>query len=128
MTETTDHEAITRVVARYCHLLDDGRWDEFAGLWTDEAEFVLQGQATRGRGAIRDAIEASQPPERRGRHLAVNLEIEVEGDRATNVCDFTFWARDQEGRATPLFLGRYDDALVRTADGWQFARREITFF
>ena len=28
----TDHEAIGRLVARYCHLLDDGRWDEFADL------------------------------------------------------------------------------------------------
>ena len=128
MADTTDHEAIATVVARYCHLLDDGRWDEFALLWAEDAEFVLQGQATHGRAAIRDAIEATQPPERRGRHLAVNLEITVDGDRAANVCDFMFWARNKEGRATLMFLGRYDDALVRTADGWQFARREITFF
>ena len=72
----TDHEAIGRVVARYCHLLDDGRWDEFAELWAEDAEFVLQGRTTTGRGAIREAIEATQPPERRGRHLAVNLEID----------------------------------------------------
>ena len=35
---------------------------------------------------------------------------------------------ERQGRATLMFLGRYDDALVRTPDGWQFARREITFF
>ena len=128
MADTTDHEAIATVVARYCHLLDDGRWDEFALLWAEDAEFVLQGQATHGRAAIRDAIAATQPPERRGRHLAVNLEIALDGATATHVCDFMFWARNKEGRATLMFLGRYDDALVRTADGWQFARREITFF
>lgn len=124
----TDREAIAAVVARYCHLLDDGRWDEFARLWSDDAEFVLQGQTTTGRQAIRAAIEASQPPERRGRHLATNLELEVDGDRATNVCDFVFWARGKDGVVAPLFLGRYDDTLVRSAEGWQFSRREITFF
>jgi len=128
MAETTDHEAIARLVARYCHLLDDGRWDEFAGLWADDAELVLQGESTTGRPAIRASIEASQPPERRGRHHAVNLEIAVDGDRATNDCDFVFWARDKEGRVVPVFLGRYADHLVRVDGGWCFARREITFF
>ncbi len=124
----TDHEAITRVVARYCHLLDDGRWDEFADLWAPDAELVLGGETTRGRDAIRAAIEASQPPERRGRHLAVNVELDVDGDRATGVVDFMFWVRDREGTAKPMCLGRYDDQLVRTDGTWRFARREITFF
>ena len=124
----TDHEAITRVVARYCHLLDDGRWDEFADLWADDAEFVLGGEATRGRDAIRASIEATQPTERRGRHLAVNLELDVDGDRATGVVDFMFWGRDREGKAKLMFLGRYDDRLVRTDGTWRFERREITFF
>ncbi len=124
----TEHEAITRVVARYCHLLDDGRWDEFAQLWAEDAEFVLGGETTRGRDAIRGSIEATQPPERRGRHLAVNVEIDVDGDRATGLVDFMFWGRDGEGKAKLLFLGRYDDQLVRTDGVWRFARREISFF
>lgn len=124
----TDHEAIGRLVARYCHLLDEGRWDEFATLWAEDAEFVLQGQTTSGRHAIRESIEASQPAERRGRHLTVNLEVEVEGDRATNESDFMFWAKDREGRPRLMFLGRYTDALVRADGAWRFARREITFF
>jgi len=124
----TDHEAIARVVARYCHLLDDGRWDEFADIWAEDAEFVLGGETTRGRDAIRASIEATQPPERRGRHLAVNVEVDVDGDEASAVVDFMFWARDREGKAKLMFLGRYDDRLVRTDGGWRFARREIAFF
>jgi len=124
----TDHEAIARVVARYCHLLDDGRWDEFADLWAEDAEFVLGGETTRGRDAIRASIEATQPPERRGRHLAVNVEVDVDGDEASAVVDFMFWARDREGKAKLMFLGRYDDRLVRSDGGWRFARREIAFF
>jgi len=124
----TDHEAIARVVAQYCHRLDDGRWDEFADLWAEDAEFVLGGETTRGRDAIRASIEATQPPERRGRHLAVNVEVDVDGDEASAVVDFMFWARDREGKAKLMFLGRYDDRLVRSDGGWRFARREIAFF
>ncbi|MFM8304232.1 MAG: nuclear transport factor 2 family protein [Actinomycetota bacterium] len=124
----TDHEAIARVVARYCHLLDDGRWDEFADLWATDAELVLRGEVVRGRDAIRRTIEETQPPERRGRHLAVNLEVDVTGDRATGLCDFMFWARNREGAPVLRFLGRYADALARADGVWRFTRREIEFF
>ena len=43
----------------------------------------------------------------------MNLEIDVDGDRATDACDFMFWAKDKEGKAALMFLGRYADALVR---------------
>lgn len=124
----TDHEAIGRLVARYCHLLDDGRWDEFARLWTEDAELVLRGETTRGRSAIRASIEASQPPERRGRHLTVNLEVDVDGDTAAGTTDFMFWAKGKDGAPRMMFLGRYADTLVRLDGEWRFARREITFF
>ena len=89
---------------------------------------MLGGETTRGRDAIRASIEATQPPERRGRHLAVNVEVDVDGDEASAVVDFMFWARDREGKAKLMFLGRYDDRLVRSDGGWRFARREIAFF
>ena len=124
----TDHEALTRLIARYCHLLDDGRWDEFGDLWAPDAELVIRGDATHGRDAIRANVEATQPPERRGRHLAINVDLEVDGDRATGRCDFLFFVRSSEGKPKLLFLGRYDDAMVRADGSWRFARREISFF
>jgi len=124
----SDHEAITRLVAEYCHRLDDGEWDEFERLWVDDAELVIRGETTRGRDAVRRAVESTQPPERRGRHLAVNLEVDIDGDEATGLCDFQFWVRDREGGLKLAFLGRYHDRMVRTDGGWRFARREIEFF
>src|SRR6185503_289256 len=72
-----DELAVHRVLARYCHTIDDGAFDEFGALWADDAEFVLRGTVTRGRDAIRDAIEAMQPAERRGRHLTLNAVVDV---------------------------------------------------
>jgi uncharacterized protein (TIGR02246 family) len=129
MTEhVTDHEAIARLVAGYCHRLDDGDWDGFAQLWAEDAELVIGGATTQGRDAVRASVEASQPPERRGRHLTVNLEVDVDGDTARGVCDFMFWVRDGEGRPKLAFLGRYQDRMTRRDGVWRFARREIQFF
>ena len=127
-----DELAIHRVLSRYCHTIDDGAFDDFAELWADDAEFVLRGTVTRGRAAIRDAIEAMQPPERRGRHLTMNRAIDVDGDAAHAVSDFLFFGRDPgapaEGTADLHYLGRYHDDFVRTDAGWQFRRRAIEFW
>jgi 3-phenylpropionate/cinnamic acid dioxygenase small subunit len=48
-------EEIKRVMARYCHLLDDKRWSEWAALLTDDAEVWLGAGSTdlvQGREAI----------------------------------------------------------------------------
>lgn len=124
----TDAEALDRLIARYAHTLDDGRWDEFADLWAPEADLVLRGTTTHGRGAIRAAVEASQPPERRGRHHVVNVELEIDGDRARGVSDFVLFVRAVDGPPQPRFVGRYDDTMTRVDGVWRFARREITFF
>ena len=120
--------AIHRVLARYCHTIDDGAFDEFAALWAVDAEFVLYGEVTRGRDAIRDAIAAMQPPERRGRHLTVNAVVDIRGDAASAVSDFLFFHREPDAPVELRFIGRYHDELVRSEDGWQFGRREIEFF
>ena len=123
-----DELAVHRVLARYCHTIDDGAFDEFGALWADDAEFVLRGTVTRGRDAIRDAIEAMQPPERRGRHLTMNAVVDVEGDVAHAVSDFLFFGRDPDAPAALRYIGRYHDEFTRTDVGWKFRRREIEFF
>jgi uncharacterized protein (TIGR02246 family) len=127
-----DELAILRVLAQYCHTIDDGAFDEFAELWAGDAEFVLRGTVTRGRDAIRDTIAAMQPLERRGRHLTMNPVVDLDGDTAHVVSDFLFFGRDPgapaEGTADLRYLGRYHDDFVRTDAGWQFGRREIEFW
>jgi hypothetical protein len=52
--------------------------------------------------------------------------IEVDGDRATAHSIIRECGK-YAGRQTCLeVLGLYDDELVRTADGWRFARRVFT--
>jgi 3-phenylpropionate/cinnamic acid dioxygenase small subunit len=123
----TDERTIRRLLARYCHLVDDGAFDELAGLWSDDAELVLRGETAIGPAAIVARVAERQTPELRGLHVVVNVIIDVDGDTAGAVSDFVFMRR--EGGPDPIvkFIGRYVDGFVRTADGWRFRRREIVF-
>jgi ketosteroid isomerase-like protein len=122
-----DERAIQRLMTRYCHLVDDGAFEEIGQLWTDDAELILRGETVTGPAAIAAVISGLQTPERRGIHVGVNVIIDVEGDGARALSDFVFMRR--EGTPDPIvkFVGRYADQFVRTSDGWRFRRREIFF-
>jgi len=122
-----DESAIRRLMALYCHLVDDGVFDQIPRLWVDDAELVLRGETATGPAAIAAVIRGLQTPERRGIHVGANAIIDVEGDTAQAVSDFVFMRR--EGTPDPIvkFVGRYADQFVRTRDGWRFRRREIRF-
>jgi len=127
MHDLDDDRAIRRVMARYCHTVDDGAFEEVATLWTDDAELALRGETAIGPAAIVNVIAGRQTPELRGLHVIANVIIDVEGDTARAVSDFLFMRR--EGGPDPIvkFIGRYLDRFVRTPDGWRFRRREIQF-
>ena len=46
-------EEIRRTIGGYSQRLDDGRFDEWAELFTEDARLVLMGRTTTGREAIR---------------------------------------------------------------------------
>jgi 3-phenylpropionate/cinnamic acid dioxygenase small subunit len=122
----SDEESVRRTLALYCQLCDDGRFDEWADLYTDDARFSVLGGHHDGRAAIRAFIEAGQPPERRGKHVCANPVVEVRGDEASARTDYVFVARADGGFAITS-AGRYHDRLVRDGDRWRFAERRIVF-
>ena len=50
-----DEDQIRRTLSEYSQRCDDGRFDEWADLFTEDARFVLSGQVTEGRDSIRDS-------------------------------------------------------------------------
>jgi 3-phenylpropionate/cinnamic acid dioxygenase small subunit len=121
-----DVDQIRRTLASYCHHCDDGRFDEWQELFTDDATFLVMGRRHQGRPAIRAFIEAGQPPERRGKHVCANSVIDVNGDTATARTDYIFVGRTPDGLAVTS-AGRYYDTLVRQEHLWLFRSREIVF-
>jgi 3-phenylpropionate/cinnamic acid dioxygenase small subunit len=122
------HDAIRRTLAAYCQLLDDGRFDEWVEVFTEDVALAVMGQTAHGRDAVRAFIEPVQGPEVRGRHMLSEplIAVDPSGDRASVTTDYCFLARD----LTVMSAGRYHDVFVRHADEpdrWRIAQREIVF-
>jgi uncharacterized protein (TIGR02246 family) len=117
-TPAEDLEEIRKLLARYCFAIDARDGDTWADLFTDDGIFhYALGEPLVGRSALREFM-TMVPGDRH--HLTMNEIIEIEGDAAT------VRAYALVTRATPPVIsavGDYHDSLVRTADGWRFAKR-----
>ena len=118
-------EAIRRTLAEYCQALDDGRFDEWAEVFTDDVRFEVMDRVLEGIADVRSFIEAAQGPEARGRHMLSEplIQIDQSGDTATAMTDYAFIS--QQLRITSA--GRYHDTLVQRGGRWRISSREIVF-
>ena len=116
---------IRRLLAQYCQLLDDGRFDDWIDLFDPGIEFVVMGMHQHGHDELRGFIEPSQQADARGKHMISEpwIELGPDGDTATATVDFAWVSKaGAVGQS-----GRYHDHLVRHPDRWRFRRREIVF-
>jgi ketosteroid isomerase-like protein len=126
-----DERAILRTLYRYGHAIDAGDEQAWLDCFTDDATFSSRGQresqttfSITGRAALAEFIAGmSRRPDAFHSHCVIEPLIDVDGDEA-RVASYLFVLQEHE--ATPLLrlFGRYDDELVRCADGvWRFRVR-----
>jgi hypothetical protein len=118
-----DELAIRRVLAEYCHLVDDTRWDDLAELFTADAAFTFGKYGATGRDELVAWLVGTDRAGIRGKHLTTNSVIDLDGDVAAAVSDFAFLAFD-DGRLVVSLAGRYHDELHRVDGRWQIHRRD----
>ena len=115
-----DHVAIVQLLARYCLLLDLDDVDGWVGLFLDDARYEVYGRSWDGHDALRSMMGAAPG----GLHLGGPPVIEMQGsDRARTLRNLLFVDRES-GEARNAV---YEDALVRTADGWRIAHVRCRF-
>jgi hypothetical protein len=123
MTDCEDREAIRHLMAAYNINGDRARVAELADVFTEDGVIAFSGEETCGRAAIVARLSGGgtrNPALQVSRHHLTTSLIELDGDRAT--------ARSYFQVLTNRGLdhhGHYADRLVRTADGWRIARREV---
>lgn len=121
-----DAQEIGQLRARYCQALDDGRWDDLADTFTDDGAFVGLSTA-RGREEMLEFFpKLNSTTVTSWWHFSSNETIDINGGLATG----STWLLQPcvvEG-ASQLAAGRYDDTMVRTAEGWRFTERKVAFF
>jgi uncharacterized protein (TIGR02246 family) len=121
-----DEHQILRTLAEYGQWCDDGRFDEWAGLFTEDARLEVAGQSTEGREAIRTYMATVQADGRRGMHITSNAIVDVSGDgTATAASDYLF-VRPGDSGPVIVAAGRYLDELVHDDGRWRFRRRTIS--
>lgn len=121
--EAADRAEITELSARFDNSLDSEDATKFAATFTAEGELVGFWGTSKGSDQLRQAHAFMLSTfSKDKRHVVTNHEISVTGDRATMYCYLTVFDRNAlavTGTAT------FTDELVRTPQGWRFARRTL---
>ncbi|HEY4201419.1 MAG TPA: nuclear transport factor 2 family protein [Devosiaceae bacterium] len=129
MLHTVQHDA-----ERECHrlavacysLMDQGRYDETAALFTDDATWVRGGKPVTGRQAIRDALDQRAVTDI-SRHLVTNVLVDIQSEfEGTGTACFVplRGPKRADGTvATPPITNVGDLAFRfrKDADGWKIA-------
>ena len=124
-----DERDIVALAFRYCRALDTKDWPALANVFLPNATADLSsGVVLEGLDAIvtriRDALHLLDDSQ----HLVGNHEVAVDGNTATHRCYLQAQHVRRAATGGPNYLvgGRYEDRLVRTADGWRISHRILT--
>ena len=123
-------EAIRELVLAYGQALDHRNFNAFADLFEPERGTWVGGfGSATGREAIFAMMdesightdEAIQPT---SHHVFTNIQIQVDGDRASATTKWIFVVPSESGDPQWRFLGHYDDSFIRSNGRWFILRRE----
>ena len=120
-----DVNAIRNLIARYSHAADDGKGKELAGLFVPDGGLESLGLAITGQEQLTALITGIY--DQHLRHLQVNTDIRLDGDRATATSDLVVLALVPDQGWQIVACGRYNDELVKQQGDWLFGRRVITW-
>jgi hypothetical protein len=121
-----DVAAITRTLNLYALAMDTQRWDLFDQIFTPDVDADYADPAHwRDLASFKRDFAAYHAPFDSTQHVMMNHLVEVSGDtaRAFVYGSWLLIKRGTEGGDHWQGTGWYDDALMRTAQGWRIQRR-----
>jgi 3-phenylpropionate/cinnamic acid dioxygenase small subunit len=135
-TTFEDWHAIQTLLVTYAEQLDLGRNSEVAALFAHATYRVEHAGTTqvseyRGSEAVRGFCEQTRTYDDgtpRTKHVITNVNIQVDGDRATASSYATVFQQTDVLPLQPIASGRYLDRFERVDGAWRFADRLITGF
>lgn len=124
--QTADVIAINQLAHAYAQAISRG--DIHAAVQTYAPDGVLTTPVVDGISG-RDTIEATIREFTKDLsmvfHCVQNSLVNVSGDRADATFQLSEWSRRESDGCALLWLGFYDDELVRLPEGWRFAKRTL---
>lgn len=124
-----DEAAIRKVILDYAVRLDARDFDDYVALFAKEGVWQNGNTVKRGRDEIRRMlvdIYGTPPPgyvNTESYRIVSNVEVELNGDRATARSRQLTIMRGENGSPTPRLSGIYEDEFVREDGAWKILRR-----
>lgn len=124
-----DREEIRALILAYGVAHDNRDYRAFAELFAEEGEWIGGLGSAQGPEAIFELMDTTighdPRPEGSGTyHLLMNEQIDVDGDRASATTKWIYVTPGDDGAPRMVFLGHYEDELIRERGRWRFLRRE----
>ena len=133
-----DRALIENMSNHYMVAVDAGDIDTVMNTWAEDGVLNWVGGVEHGKAEIRAAMSnfggaalmgslpADATERARTRHQIINHVITVDGDTATS---FAYWFamhnRTTHGDIQFLYMGHYEDELVRVNGEWKFKTRTV---
>jgi uncharacterized protein (TIGR02246 family) len=124
-----DELAIRRIIVEYAVRLDARDFDGYLDLFAADGIWQVGQTVRRGREDIREMLVGiygnpkAEPYGYDGFRTVSNVQVEVEGDRATARSRHLTLVRGERGNPTPILSGLYEDEFVRENGAWKILRR-----
>jgi len=123
-----DRQEIEAVLYRYAMCLDTKQYARLTEVFTPEAsaDYVGVGEC-RGLDSIIGLVSGVLDQCGNTQHLLGNVQIDLQGDKATSRCYLQAIHAGLGDYADQLMIvwGEYRDRLVKTPAGWRISYREL---
>lgn len=129
MTDSTTRLELNWLVIDYANAIDSRDWDRLDRVFTPDAyiDYRVMGGIDGRYPQIKEWLKQALAPFPAYMHLTGNFTCDVRGDSATgSTACFNPMVVPRPGGGEPdvMLLGLwYDDAFVRTTDGWRIRQR-----
>ncbi len=124
-----DREEIRQLLMDYGRFLDGRDFRAFSDLFAKtEGEWIGGLGRAKGSQAIYELMESTIGKDTsimRSCHLFTNEMINVKGDQATALTKWIFVVPGETNSPRMVFLGHYEDSMIRENGRWRFLRRVV---
>src|SRR5690606_669060 len=135
LTRLEDIESIRTLLHSYGRYVDERNWQAFSELFSANNGTWNGGMGiAEGRPAIIEMMASTMPADNVGAngqgmdnlHLLGNEFIAVNGNTGTALSKWVFVMTAPEGGPDMVYVGHYEDELVKESGAWKFSYRTVS--
>ena len=131
-----DRYAIQALLTTYAECVDAGRFAEAAAMFEDATYRVERADGSepsscRGTAEVEEFMAGTllyPDGTPRTKHVMTNVDIHLDGERASSRCYATVFQQTDELPLQPIASGCYLDRFALVGGEWRFSERVITGF